>query len=799
MKVPFFWLKEYLPLTLTAEEVANILTLLGLEVEGIDRGTYTFTGVVVGEVLTAEKHPHADRLQVATVSDGHETFQVVCGAPNCRAGLKTAFAKIGAKLIDETGKSFTIKKSKLRDVESYGMLCAADELGLPKNSEGIIELPSDAPLGLALAEVISEPVLEVSLTPNLGHCLCMIGIAREIAAHQKLPLHIPQSLPQENDKNLEKMVQVDIEAPEACPRYACRYLDNISVRPSPDWLKNRLEAAGLKSINNIVDIGNYVMLEMGQPLHMFDAAKIRGGKIVVRKAAQAGVLTTLDGGSCRYDASTLLICDAEGPLAIAGVMGGFESAITESTKEIVIESAYFDPSTIRKASKQTGLRSDSSYRFERGIDRGGVVNALNRAAGLVSEIAGGVAAKGLIDVCPAGIHPRKITCRVQRVNNMLGVNLSQNEIRELLIRLGMQIELEGSDVLRVAVPTFRNDVREEIDLVEEVARLYGYNNIPRPLVRHISATFPDAPIFTFENFIRTALLEEGLQECVTCDLISPVQAEIVEKQGIPEEAIISVLHPSSADQSVLRPSLLPNLLQVVKHNQGQGILDLALFEVGKIHFQHDGQFKEQLMAAVVLCGKNAPYHFSPQPEAWDFFDLKGIVENLFPRVHVPEFQFSPTHHAAFHPFRQARIDSSGKTIGVMAELHPEVLRMTGIKQRVYFAQINLHDLFPLQKRNWQVEPLPSFPGTQRDWTLTLPDQMPISSLFHAIRTSASPLLSEYFLLDIYKSEQIGKDKKNVTVRFTYRDPAQTIAMEAAEKEHALLMQRVAQKIQDHVV
>lgn len=801
MKVPFFWLKEYLPLTLTVEEVADVLTILGLEVEGVERAQCTFTDVVVGEVLTAEKHPHADRLQVATVTDGHETFQVVCGAPNCRAGLKTAFAKIGAKLTDPAGKTFAIKKSKLRDVESYGMLCAAEELGLSiEGSSGILELPSDAPLGAPLADVLSEPILEVSLTPNLGHCLCMTGIARELAAHQKLPLHIPQGTPKESSHPVEKEIQVVLEAADACPRYACRYISGIEVRPSPDWLKKRLESAGLKSINNIVDIGNYVMLEMGQPLHMFDAAKIRGKKIVIRKAEKEGVLTTLDSAECKYAAGTLLICDAEGPLAIAGVMGGLESAITDATKEIAIESAHFDPAAVRKASKQTGLRSDSSYRFERSTDIGGVVNALNRAAGLVIDLAGGNAAQGVIDVCPAGIHPRTVTCRVQRVNSMLGVNLSQNEIRELLERLGMKVQPEGQDLLRVAVPTFRNDVRAEIDLIEEVVRLYGYNNVPRPLVRHISATFPDAPIFTFENTVRNILLQEGLQECVTCDLIGPAQAAIADKQGIQQDAIIRVLHPSSADQSILRHSLLPNLLQVVKHNQDQkqDVVDLAAFEVGKIHFQHGGKFKEQLMAGIVLCGKSAPYHFQPLPQEWDFLDLKGIVENLAPRLHL-DFTFAPTHLTAFHPFRQAHVAAGEQIIGTLGEIHPEALRSLGIKQRVYFAELNLHDLFPLSKKPWQVKPLPSFPGTERDWTLTLHDHTPVASLFSAIRQEASPLLSDFFLLAVYKSEQLGKDKKNVTVRFIYRDPAQTIEMETAEKEHTLLMQRVAQKIRDHVV
>ncbi len=802
MKVPFFWLKEYIPLSLSVEEVSHVLTLLGLEVDGIIRTQCSFSGVVVGEVLTSAKHPHADRLQVASVTDGRETYQVVCGAQNCRPGLKTAFAIIGAKLQDPSGKNFTIKKSKLREVESFGMLCSADELGISSShpGEGILELPADAPVGTPLADVLSEPVLEISLTPNLGHCLSMIGIARELGAHQRLPVHIPQGKVREDDKRpVDKLLQVVLEAKEACPRYACRYLSNIEVRPSPAWLQSRLEAAGLKSINNIVDIGNYVMLETGQPLHMFDAAKIRGAKIVVRTAPKESELAILDGTTCKFPASTLLINDAEGPLAIAGVMGGLDSAISPETKEIVIESACFHPAAVRKSSKQTKLRSESSYRFERGTDIGGVVHALDRAAGLVCELAGGVAAKGVIDVCPDGVHPRSVACRVSRVNAMLGITLSQNEISELLVRLGMHAHPESDALLHVTVPTFRNDIHTEIDLIEEVARLYGYNNIPRPLVKHISATFPDSPIFTFEGIVRNVFLEEGLQECLTCDLISPSQASLAEKQGIQADALIRVLQPSSIDQSILRPSLFPGLLQIVKHNQDQGVSDIAAFEVGKIHFHNGGVFKEQLMAGVVLYGKNAPYHFHPHPAPWDFFDIKGIVENLSGHLGLPDFSFEPSHIGAFHPFRQARISIAKETVGLVAEVHPEVLRSAGIKHRVFFAEINLHDLFPLRKRDWQVEPLATFPGAERDWTLTLQDHAPIGALFSAIRSCASPLLSDFYLLGIYKSEQLGKDKKNVTIRFTYRDPAQTIAMEAVEKEHAHLMQRVAQKIHDHVV
>ncbi len=801
MKVPFFWLKEYIPLSLNVDEVARILTLLGLEVDSIDRAACNFSGVVVGEVLASEKHPHADRLQVATVTDAQETFQVVCGAPNCRAGLKTAFAKIGAKLQDEAGKSFTIKKSKLRDVESFGMLCSANELGLTATeAAGILELPSDAPIGAPLADVLSEPVLEVSLTPNLGHCLSLIGIARELAAHQKLHAQIPTEKPREDvQKLVEKAVQISLEAPDACPRYSCRYIFNVEVRPSPEWMKKRLEAAGMKSINNIVDIGNYVMLETGQPLHMFDASKIQGKKIIIRKAERAGELTILDGSICKYPEATLLICDAEGPLAIAGVMGGLHSGVTDSTKEIVIESAYFDPSAIRMASKRTGLRSESSYRFERGIDSGGVVHALERAAQLVCDLAGGIAALGIIDVCPAGIHPRTISCRVARINGLLGLTLSQNEIRELLTRLGMQVHIEDAEHMRVTIPTYRNDLRIEVDLIEEVARLYGYNNIPRHLVNHISATFPDAPIYTFEMDIREKLLREGLQECLTCDLISPSQAALSEKQSIGQETLIRVLQPSSAEQSILRPSLLPGLLQVAKLNQDQGVADVAAYEIGKIHFQHADKFHEQLMAGVVLCGKSAPYHFHPHPSSWDFFDLKGLIENLCETSHMPEASFAPSHHAAFHPFRQAHLIIGTKTVGTLGELHPELLRSFGIKQRTFFAEINLHDLFGLRKPLTQIEPIPLFPGSERDWTLTLKDHTPIATLMSAIKSSAPALLTSFTILGIYKSEQLGLDKKNASIRFFYRDPAQTISQETVEKVHTDLMQRVAQKIHDHLV
>ncbi len=794
MKVPLSWLKDFLKIDLTPQQVAEALTLAGLEVEGIETTALNFSGVVVGSVTAVAPHPNADRLQVATVSDGVESFQVVCGDPKCRAGMKTAFAKIGAVLKDDSGKEFKIKHCKLRDIDSFGMLCSGPELGLQDKNDGILDLPQTWETGQPLNSFYSDTIFEISLTPNLGHCMSIYGIARELSAILNLPLKQPDSCVQETGNPIEQTVRVSLVDKRQCLRYSCRLIHDIQVGPSPEWLKNRLESAGVRSINTIVDIGNYVMLELGQPLHLFDADKIDQNHLIITSQTQFSSLETLDQVTREIPPESLLICDPSKPLAFAGIMGGSSSAVTEQTRSILIEAAVFTPQSIRKTSKLLGLRTDSSQRFEKGIDPNATVAALNRAAFLVQQLAGGTVAKGIIDDKAHEFEPKKITCRVNRANQILGTQLSLSEIEEIFKRLGFAIVSEEAQSFTLAVPTFRNDITREIDLIEEIARIYGYNNIPRCPPRHTASTILPAPMYMMEKRARERLIAEGLQECVTCDLISPEQAEMGMENALSKQSLISVLSPSSIDQSVLRTSLLPGLLHVVKYNRDHSNDHLSLFEIGRIHFKEGDAFKEFSTAAVILTGRASPYHWDPKPREVDFFDLKGIIENFLMGFHIGTVEFPPSHLHSFHPGRQASIKAGHQTIGVLGEVHPNHIQKLDIGQKVYFAEINLHDVLQLMPKQSQEAAINPFPGSERDWTVTVPDEAPIAKLLSIIEKIRSPLLEKVYLLDLYKSEQIGQDKKNVTFRFLYRDQKKTIAFETVEKEHERLTEAAAQQL-----
>jgi phenylalanyl-tRNA synthetase beta chain len=797
MKLPLSWLKEYIPCDLSAESIAATLTLAGIEVEKIEKRALPFSGVVVAKVLSVASHPSADRLRIATVYDGEQHWQIVCGAPNCRTGMKTALARIGALLIDKDGKSWKIKKSKLRDVESQGMLCSEDELGLSAEAQGIIELPEESKEGRDLRELYEGTLLDISLTPNLGHCMSLLGVARELSALLGLKLHKPSVILSENpERSIADLITVSVENQRECGRYGCRLVENLTVGPSPAWLKEKLEASGLRSINNVVDIGNFVMMEYGQPLHLFDYDRLADKKLFISSKTPYSSLLTLDDELREIPSHALLICDAVKPLAFAGIIGGKSSAISEKTKNVLIEAAYFSPESIRKTSREIRVKTESSQRFERGIDIETLPEALDRAAALLQEVAGGSIARGKIDLISTPFSRREIICRLSRVNQVLGLMLGLSELVTLLQKLDLEIEEGEGEVVVARIPGYRNDLREEIDLIEEVARLYGYNHITSlESPKHTSSLIPHAPIFLFEREIRTRLIAEGLQECLTCDLISPKLAEITAEKEIKSNSLIHVLHPSSIDQSILRLSLLPGLLNVIKYNQDHQNNDVSAFEVGRIHFKEDEHYTEQSAAAIILTGKRAPHHWEIKPLEVDLFDLKGMLENLLESLGIENFSFEISHLNNFHPYRQARIKLDDLYIGAMGEIHPSHLKALDLSKRVYFAEINLHDLFPFKKSESHFSPPSPYPGSERDWTVTLKNDLPIARVFHAIQTTPSRFLEKFLLLDLYKSDEIGKDKKNVTFRFTYRDPQGTIGLETVEREHESLLQEVINKLE----
>lgn len=788
MKIPLSWLKEYIPTQLSAEQIAETLTTIGLEVDSIEPKKLAFEGVVVGKVVEKKPHPDADKLCIATVSDGAQTYQVVCGAPNCRAGLKVAFAKVGAKV-----GNISIKRAKLRGVESEGMLCSHDELGLSDGIEGgIIELPEDVKEGTDLSTLYGDLILEIALTPNLAHCASVRGIARELAAITQEKLYHPKfSLVEKSDDPIGKHVNITVENPKACPRYACRLITGVTIAPSPEWLKQRIEQCGMRSVNNVVDITNLVLLELGHPLHAFDFEKIQKKQIVVRNAKKGEKLTTLEGKEHFPTDEMLMICDGKEPIAIAGVMGTAHTEVSDETTTILLESAYFEPSQVRRTSKHLGVKTEASYRFERGTDPNGVIEALERASAWICEIAGGIALHGALDCKKQDFPCTTTSCRTSRINQVLGTQLSTGEIETIFHRLGMRTHTTKDEYIDVEVPTYRHDINIEMDLIEEVARLYGYDNIHKRMrLSFRTGTLPHSPAYLFEKEVRTALIAEGLQELLTCDLISPEQAEIVESDSIPQRALLKILNPSSHAQSVLRPSLLPGLLNVVKTNFDHGIHSLSGFEVGRLHFKTKNQIVEPTVVSLVMTGERVPYHWEKKSQPVDFFDLKGIIENLFNKI---SFSFRPSRYRNFHPGRQVSVMANELEVGIMGEVHPETLKKADLSQPVYFAELNLEDLQRIYPQEVKMAPLPHYPASIRDWTVTLSEEMAVGKLLNQIECIPSKLLESVLLLDVYHSEALGSDKKNVTLRFVYRDREKTISIEAVEKEHSRIIQTLSEE------
>lgn len=793
MKFALSWLQEYIAPQMTVAEIGNILTSIGLELDGIEQIGSGFSGVVVGRVLHTEKHPNADRLCVATVSDGHESHQVVCGAPNCRPGIKVAFAKVGASLKDAQG-TFVIKKSKLRGVESNGMLCSAKELHLGDDADGIIELPQNIQEGTDLASLYADTLIEISLTPNLGHCASLIGIARELSAAIAKPMHLPQvHAKEESSQNISHLARVNVVDREGCPRYACRIVQHVKIAPSPDWIQKRLQTAGIRPINNVVDCVNYVVLEMGHPLHAFDYDKIYGQEIRVRAAQEKEVFTTLDDKERILTAGDLLICDAQRPIALAGIMGGLNSEVSETTQNILLEAAYFHPGRIRKTSKRLGLATDASRRFERGTDPNLVLNALDRAASLIGEIAGGKVVTGVLDIKANDFPEKTLTCRLSRINGLLGTQLSLNEVEEIFHRLHFHYRSDGQELLTVTVPTYRVDISQEVDLIEEVARIYGYSSIPRQPSYYKASTLPHTPMFLFERAVRTRLIAEQLQDFITCDLIGPSAISVVGEESVPSEIRVSVLNPTSIEQSILRTSLLPGLLQVVKHNIAHQVKEIRGFEVGRIHFKEAENFMEQYMVGIIMTGHSTPHFWGEKPVEVDFFQLKGIIENLLEELNIENVSFQASHFPTFHSGRQASVYVGQVEVGSVGEVHPSIQRRLDVPQRIFFAELNLHELLRLRKQEQKMKPLSLYPSSERDWTITIRDDVSVKELLKQIDATCSKLLEEVQVLDLYQNEKLGKDVKNVTLRLVYRDKTKTVEQEIVEAEHQRIISHVLHK------
>ena len=634
----------------------------------------------------------------------------------------------------------------------------------------------------------SDPVFEISLTPNLGHCASAIGIARELSALTGDPLFPKKSRPlEEKGASIHEKLSVSLEAKNDCLRYACRLVEGIEEASTPFWLKQTLESSGYRSLHPVVDVLNYLMIAYGHPLHAFDYDKIAGKKLLIETNREVQTRIGLDGKEYTIPLDALLISDAEKPLVIAGILGLENASIAASSRNILIEAASFDPMSIRKSCKALNLKTESSFRFERGIDIGCIPFVLDQAASMIHSICKGTITRGKIDLYPKELDPSQIRFRPQRANRLLGTQLSNSEMENIFDRLQMSTKA-GAEWI-VSPPSYRNDIKTEIDLIEEVARIYGYNNIEKKTPLYASSKLPHTPLYLFEKELRKNLVSQGLQELMTSDLISPKLASLCEEMHFAGEGFIKVLHSKSEDFSILRPSLLPSLLQVVQFNLDHQRETLCGYEIGKVHFKNQERLIEENIVSLVLCGKESAVHWKEKSRKFDFYDLKGILENLFSALGISPTSFEPSSFPFLHPGRQAKVRLGKAEIGVLGEVHPFTLSRLDIKEKVYFAEINTRSLLESTKTVVKFRDIPLFPSSERDWTFAMPEGFSYSKINDLIEKVRTPLLESFSLIDLYE-DPISLQKK-ITLHFIYRDKGKTITLEEVEKEHDNFMKNLS--------
>ncbi|MDY0390642.1 MAG: phenylalanine--tRNA ligase subunit beta [Desulfobulbus oligotrophicus] len=794
MKFTLSWLNEYISTKgMSATEIADNLTMRGLEVDSVEVLFTELESITTARITQVVKHPDADKLTVCTVDTGNETVQVVCGAPNVRPDMLTAIAKPGVRLPDGT----KIKKSKVRGVVSAGMLCSARELGLSDDHRGLIEFQEDIPIGLPIVDALNlrDTVIEVDLTPNRPDCACVRGIAREVSSFCDGPLKplVPAVTPL-TGTGLDFAIR--IQEPTLCPRYSARKLTDVVVGPSPKWLQQRLTAVGMRPINNIVDVTNYVMLECGQPMHAFDFTTLKGRKIIVRRpAAEETRFTTLDGSQRDITSDMLLICDSERPVAVAGVMGGLDTEITATTTTILLESACFDPVSIRQTARKIGIHSESSYRFERGVDPDLADRALERAVNLIVELTGATADSTGIDVYPGKKEPLTLQLRTERVCRLLGMQLHQDTIADHLRSIEFTVTELDASTLQVSVPSFRVDIEREIDLVEEVARLVGYNEIPTslPLIR---MDYPKRDeLRSLRQKIAQFMTAQGYHEAINYSFVSEEHLNDCRLQeSDPRRHVTRLLNPLSEEQSIMRSLLLPGLLENIRRNINFQQTDIRLFEIGKIFLQEESGSlpQERFFLCAVISGQRypeaEPLYFANQTT--DFYDIKGAATNLLHalRVHpmISDAMASalPQQVQPYcDPAHAGIIHDDGRSIGSLGAVHPQTLKAFGIKQPVFFLEIDLHHLLCLTQIPKQFTPLPKYPSIKRDVSLVVPDSVAAGALLTAIENKRQKYLESIQIFDVYQGKPIQTGFKSVALSLTYRSATATLDDQSVDKLH----------------
>jgi phenylalanyl-tRNA synthetase beta chain len=807
MKLTFNWLKQYVDFDWSPEQLAERLTMLGLEVEGVHKLSGEFEGIVVGQVLTRDKVAGSDKLSVCKVADGKGERQVICGAQNYKAGDKVPLIVPGASLPLKAGdkEPFTIKVRKVMGVESHGMLCSPQELGLPDEIDGLLILREDAKVGQPFAEYLGrksgDVVYDLEITPNRPDWNSIIGIAREISALTGNPLRIPDiSIPKENISNepIDAQVRVRLDDPELCPRYTARVVRGVKIGPSPEWMRQVLEAVGLRSINNVVDVTNYVMLEIGQPLHAFDYHLLSGKPptIVVRRATDGESFTTLDAKQHKLTDQMLLIADETKGVALAGVMGGQNSEINAETKDVLIESAYFKPQNIRATSKKLELRTDSSYRFERGGDVGICDWASRRAAQLIVQTAGGKVLEQSVDAFPNPPTTKEIALRLNKTDELVGIAIPHEQQIQSLRRLGLQTDWSNAGSQPIfRVPTFRVDIKREVDLIEEIVRLYGIDRIPSTPPRGAIGINDYDVVHDELTEARQILTGLGLSEAQGQTLIADAAAKLI--SGVTDENLVYMENPLSSDMNVLRPSVLPGLLEALRHNVSHKNDDVALFEIGRVFSQADGKTKEERRLGFALTGRRFASFWSgaDRDANFDAYDLKGVIEDFLQQFGLKGMSYARRENPSAFFLESATIQLGKMTLGELGQVSPALAKRFDLRHAAFFAEMNFDLLLARRNRDKGFKPLPAFPAIRRDVAMIVPESATHDAVLNVVRQTKPANLETIEVFDVFRGKNIPAGEKSLAYAFTYRSVEKTLTDTEVNAAHDKVVQNLKQHLQ----
>ncbi|MCD6391046.1 MAG: phenylalanine--tRNA ligase subunit beta [Dehalococcoidia bacterium] len=813
MKVSLKWLRDYVDIILPPKELAERLTMAGMEVKAIHTIGNTWDKMVIGEVVAVNPHPNADRLKLATVELGTEQITVVCGAPNVRVGQKVPFAHVGARLINgHTGEAMSLKPAKIRGVVSAGMICSEKELGISENHEEILVLPPDAPIGMALSAYLGDVIFDLDITPNRPDCLSVIGIAREIAALTGEPLRLPEIHYTELEDSIGSFASVDIAEPNLCPRYCASLITGIKIAPSPSWLQRRLNSYGMRPINNVVDITNYVMLEYGQPLHAFDYHKLKGKQIIVRRAGNGETITSLDGTKRTLSSDILVIADKEEAVAVAGIIGGLNSEVTDKTDTILLESANFDQAVIHRGCGYLQLQSEASVRFGKGLNSELPPLPLKRATQLILELAGGRAAKGVIDVYPGKSAPKLISLTAREVERLSGLKVNIAEVIKVLKALGFECQESNSDLqISTSSPYWRSDIKCSADLVEEVVRIIGYEKIPitrlsSPLPSQKSKLSPAIRQRDFKDKLRNILTGFGFQEILTYSLVSLKNLQNLSPNLKLKTMPLKVANPMTREQEYLRITLRAGLLSTLAHNQKFESAGIRLFEIGKVFLpQHPPVIaseakqsqverelpKEKEMLCAVLSGLRSELSWHTTKEVLDFFDAKGIVENILNQLGL-KVSFDISDDETLFPGRGANVIAEGDKVGIVGELHPKVGQAFELSGTACLIEIDLEKVLTKITDIKRYQPIPRFPSVTRDIALVVDEQVNYGRVEEIIQRF--PLVTKVTLFDLYHGEQIPQGKKSFAIRIIYQSPSHTLTDEEVDQTQEQMLARLNQEL-----